>query len=204
MRIIWRLFGQRPNLSDCETLPLSHGVEAGPAPEDRRSRVERFVAHERPGPPEPDGAYQRLAAAIRAFEVFPSWLLTGLLKRTPLQVGDTFGSCFHTHLGVDLFFAGRVTHSFDEFADGLWRAGFAFQTVQGHPAIGEERFCVEKIVSTGAVRLRIESWSRPALWQTRLAAPFLRWIQTRAVNAALDRMSRLTAQPSRLRCLPLA
>lgn len=191
MRIIWRCFGQRPRLLDVEHLPLSSDVEAGPRPDDRISRVERVLAHERPGPPESDGPYRRLASAIRAYEVFPPRLLTGIVPRAPLQLGDTFASCFHPLPGIDLFFAGRVTQSSDDLADGVWRAGFAFRTVRGHPMIGEEGFWVEKEPDTGAVRLRIESWSRPASWLTRLGRLLVRRLQTRAVEAALDRLARL-------------
>jgi hypothetical protein len=194
MRILWRWFGQQPRLSDCYQLPLSPGVEAGPRAGDRIGRAERLIAHEQPGAPEPGGSYQRLARAIRAYDVFPPRLLTGVVPRTPLQAGDTFGSCFHFFPGIDLFFAGRVTHSFDAFADGVWQAGFAFQTVQGHPAVGEEGFRVEKNPATGTVRVRIESWSRPALWLTRLGAPFMRGLQTWAVEAALDHLSRQATQ----------
>jgi hypothetical protein len=198
VRIIWRMFGQQPRLTECERWPLSPGVEAGAQPGDRLGRAERLVAHERPGPPQPDGPYQRLARMIRAFEVFPPRLLTGVLWRVPVQAGDTFGSCFHLFPGLDLFFAGRVTHSFDEFSEGVWRAGFVFQTVQGHPAIGEERFCVEKDPVRGVVRVRIESWSRPGTWLTRLGSPFMRWLQTWAVKAALDYLTErvsLSGQP---------
>lgn len=186
MRILWRLFGQRPCLDAAQRWPLSPGVESGPQPSDRLGRAERLLIHERPGLPEPNGPYRQLARALRAYDVFPPRLLTGIVPRTPLQPGDTFGSCFHVLPGVDLFFAGRVTDSFDEFAGGVWRAGFGFQTVQGHPAIGAERFRVEKDLATGAVRVFIESWSRPGSWLTRLAGPLLRRLQTWAVHAALD------------------
>jgi hypothetical protein len=193
VQILWRIFGQQPRLTACERWPLSPGVEDGPQPGDRRASIERLITHEAPGAPEPGGPYPRLAGAIRAFEVFPPRLLTGVLRRVPVQAGDTIGSCFHALPGVDLFFPGRVLQSFDEFRDDMWRAGFTFRTVQGHPLIGEECFCVEKDPASGAVSVRIESWSRPALWLTRLATPFLRRLQTRAVNAALDHLSRLAS-----------
>jgi hypothetical protein len=194
VRIIWRIFGQRLNLYACERWPLSDGVEAGPQAGDRIGRAERLMGHEPPGSPEPNGLYQRLARVIRAYDVFPPRLLTGVLRRTPVESGDTFGSCFHVLPGIDLFFAGRVTQVFDEFTDGCWRAGFAFRTVQGHPLIGEEKFQVEKDAETGAVQVRIESWSRPALWFTRALSPFMRWLQTWAVNAALDYLFHLARQ----------
>lgn len=186
MQMLWRLFGQQPRLDAVLYLPLAACGEHGPQPGDRLGRAERLLAHERPGPPETDGPYRKLARALWAYNVFPPRLLTGIVPRTPLQPGDTFGSCFHVLPGVDLFFAGRVTHTFDEFADGLWRAGLAFHTVQGHPAIGEESFLVEKEPATGAVRVRIESWSRPGLWWTRRGRTFMERVQTWAVNSSLN------------------
>ena len=102
------------------------------------------MAHEAPGDPEADGPYRRLARAVQAYEIFPLWLVSGVLRREPVEPGDTYGICYHFLPGVDLFFGGRVTESFDGPADGVWRAGFTFRTVQGHLELGEETFFVEK------------------------------------------------------------
>ena len=107
----------------------------------------------------------------------------------PVEAGDTYGICYHFLSGVDLFFGGRVTDSFDGPADGVWRAGFTFRTLRGHVELGEETFFVEKDAS-GAVRVGLRSWSRPGLWLTRLAAPYTRWVQVRACQAALDHLER--------------
>ena len=190
MRILWRCFGQKPRLSALESLPFSPGVEYGPRPGDRRDAYERVVAHEPPGEPAPDGPYRRLARAVRAYEIFPPRLVSGVLRRAPVEAGDTYGICYHFFPGVDLFFGGRATASFDGPADGVWRAGFTFRTLQGHPELGEETFFVEKDAASGAVRVGLRSWSRPGLWLTRLAAPYARWVQVRACHAALDHLGR--------------
>jgi hypothetical protein len=195
MQLIWRLFGQRPVLARLETLPLTPGVEAGPRPGDRHGLYERAVAREAPGPPEVDGPFRRLARAVLAYDIFPPRLVSGVLKRDPLQTGDTYGICYHVLPGLDLFFGGRVTAVFDGPEGAVWRAGFTLQTVRGHPVLGEETFAVTKDLQTGAVAVSLRSWSRPGLWLTRLAGPWLRRVQRRASQAALDQLQHL-ALPS--------
>ena len=78
MHIIWRCFGQQPRLETQDVRPFSPGVEQGPQPGDRRDSYERVVAHEAPGDPEPDGPFRRLARAVRAYEIFPPWLVSGV------------------------------------------------------------------------------------------------------------------------------
>jgi hypothetical protein len=188
VQILCRFLGQRPRLADLERLPISPGVGEGPRPGDARDRSGRVVAREAPGPPEPDGPYRRLARALRAYEVFPPRLVTGVLRR-PVEPGDTFGTCYHFLPGVDLFFGGRVTECFDGPAGGVWRSGWAFRTLAGHPMVGEEAFAVEKDPASGAVRVEVRSWSRPASWPARVTRPLNRRLQVRAVRAALDHLA---------------
>jgi uncharacterized protein (UPF0548 family) len=194
MRIIWRFLGQRPNLAALLALPLSPGVEAGPQPGDRRDRYERVVAQEAPGDPESNGPFERVAAAILRYDIFPPSLVRGVLPRTPVEAGDIYGICAHMLPGIGVFFGGRVRRCFREFDGDVWRAGFTFQTIVGHPMIGEETFWVEKERSTGAVKAGLYSWSRPGMWLTRLGKPILRWVQVRASNAALARLAQMAGQ----------
>jgi hypothetical protein len=194
VQIVWRFLGQRPKLAAWEHEPLSPTVEDGPRPGDRRYCSERLVAREAPGPPEPGGPFERLAGAIRAYRVFPPRLMTGLLRRAPVQAGDTFGFCYHFLPGIDLFFAGRVAAFFDGRDGDTWRAGFRFRTVRGHPAVGEEEFWVEKDPADGGVRVGLRSWSRPGTRLTRLGAPFMRWSQVRASRAALRHLAQIAGQ----------
>ena len=195
MKIIWRLLGRRPDLSAFAARPLTPGVEAGPRPGDRRDRYERVVAQEAPGDPEPGGPCERLADAILSYRIFPPALVSGVLARAPVQPGDTYGICYHFLPGVDLLFGGRVTHSFRGRDGDVWRAGFTFQTVAGHPMVGEETFWVEKDRATGTVKAGLHSWSRPGTWLTRLGKPLLRRVQVRASHAALAQMAK-TAGPT--------
>ena len=194
MQILWRCFGQRPRLETLDAVLFSPGVEEGPRPGDRRDSYERVVARERPGELAPDGPYRRLARAVRAYEIFPPRLVSGVLRRAPIEAGDTYGICYHFLPGLDLFFGGRATASFDGPDGGVWRAGFTFRTLRGHPELGEETFFVEKDAATGEVRVGLRSWSRPGMWLTRLLSPYTRRVQVRACYAALDHLERTARQ----------
>jgi uncharacterized protein (UPF0548 family) len=189
MQILWKIFGQQPSLTPWEQRPFWPGAQGGPGPGDRRGVYERAVAVERPGPPETAGSFRQMARAILGYQVFPPRLVTGILRRTPVEPGDTVGICYHLTWGVDLFFAARVVACFDESADGLWRTGFTYRTVVGHPVLGEETFSVEKDLATGAVRVALRSWSRPGIFLARLFAPVLRLFQGHASRAALDHLA---------------
>lgn len=92
MQMIWRCFGQQPRRESLDGLPFSPGVEEGPRPGDRRDSYERVVAHEAPGEPETGGPYRRLARAVRAYEIFPPRLATGVLRRTRSSRATLTGS----------------------------------------------------------------------------------------------------------------
>lgn len=163
----------------------------GPRPGDRRDRYERVVATEPPGPPEADGPFARVARAIHSYQVFPPALIEGVLARSPVEVGDTIGVVCHFLPALDLFFAARVVDRFHDRQGPLWRSGFTYRTLEGHPECGEETFVVEKDELSGQVLAALRSWSRPGLMLTRLAGPFTRWYQVRANHQALDNLQRV-------------
>jgi len=112
-------------------------------------------------------------------------VVSPVLLRSPIQVGDTVGIQYHFLPGLDLFFAARVLDCFDGPRDGVWRTGFMYRTLVGHPELGDETFSVEKDMAAGTVVAALRSWSRPGTGLTRLAAPFTRYAQIRANRAAL-------------------
>jgi len=70
-------------------------------------------------------------------------------------------------------------------ADAFDVAAFAYGTLPGHVAHGEERFSVRHDPSTDAVEFEIFAFSRPAIALTRLGYPLVRRIQRRfAADAA--------------------
>lgn len=57
------------------------------------------------------------------------------------------------------------------------RRGFAYGTLPGHPASGEERFAVHYDPAGDAVYAEIAVFSVPATWWSRLGAPIMRRVQ---------------------------
>jgi uncharacterized protein (UPF0548 family) len=181
-------------LADWERRPVWPGVASGPDLRDHRDAFERVVGREPPGPPLADGPLRRAAAAILAYRVFPAWLLTPVLRRAPLEAGDTVGAVYHP-LGPRLggiFFASRVARRFDGVSDDgrAWEVGFTYRTLEGHPELGEETFSVEKDLATGEVQVALRSWSRPGLMLSRALRPIVRLLQVRGTEAALTALAR--------------
>lgn len=203
-------FARRPGLDDLaawETRPLAPGVERGPDPADHQEAFERVVAHEPPGPPLEDGPMRRAGAAILAYRIWAEWLLTPVLRRAPIETGDTIGAFYHP-LGARLggiFFASRAVERFDgPTAEGhTWRVGFTYRTLAGHPEFGQETFSAEKDLASGQVLVALRSWSRPGQPLSRALAPVARLLQVRANDAALTFLAKvaggLAGQPRRRR-----
>lgn len=64
------------------------------------------------------------------------------------------------------------------------RIGFAYGTLPGHPASGEESFLVEHL-SDDSVWIVVRAFSRPSTWYYRLGSPVLRIFQARATKRYL-------------------
>jgi hypothetical protein len=191
VQILWRFLGQRPSLKEWQARSIAQAVALSPQAGDNRDVHERVVAQEAPGPPEPSGAFRALTKAIRAYRIFPEGIVERVLASEPVEVGDTVGASYHAIPGMDLFFASRVTAVLDDRIGDIWRAGFTYQTLIGHPELGEETFSVEKEDATGRITVALRSWSRPGSWLTWVAYPYARCCQLRAGNAALDHLEKL-------------
>jgi uncharacterized protein (UPF0548 family) len=194
LQLILPALGQSPGLEAWEKRPLWPGIEDGPGRGDRQDAYEREVDVEAPGAPEPGGVHRRTADAILRYDIFPPGLVRPVLRHTPVQVGDTVGICYHQALGLDLFFAARVVACFDEEKDGVWRTGFTYRTLVGHPEYGEETFSAEKDMATGRVIVALRSWSRPGTVLALMCGPWVRRQQVRASHAAVEHLAR-TAKP---------
>lgn len=190
MQVVFSFLGQKPLLEPLERAEFHAGVEHGPGPRDNRDVYERVVALEASGEPEANGPFRRVADAILRYDIFPRWLVNGVLGHAPLETGDTVGICYHFVPGIDLFFAARVIERFDERAGQLWRTGFTYRTLRGHPELGEETFSVEKEWATGKVTVALRSWSRPGILLAWLGYPFTRLIQKLASREALNHLQR--------------
>ena len=154
-----------------------------PGPRDHHDRYERRLGQEDPGPPGPQ--FRRIAKSILEYRVFPTTLIQAVKAPGPLVAGDIVGVRFVALPLVDLFFACRVLRGVAEMEEGRWCEGFVYQTLEGHPERGEERFAVEKELETGVLWGRLSSWSGPGLWLTRLGEPAVRRLQRYANSRAL-------------------
>lgn len=76
----------------------------------------------------------------------------------------------------------RVVYLLDEPA----RAGFAYGTLHGHPARGEEAFIVTR--GGGRVVFHVIAFSQPGLLLARLGAPVARAVQVRTITSYLRAM----------------
>jgi hypothetical protein len=189
--IHWLRNGSRPTGLDAwEERQVPAAVEAGPGPRDARDEHAREIAVEEPGAPEAAGPHRAAAERILRFEVFPPEMVLPVLRRAPVRPGDAVGAAYRLAPGIDIFFASRVSAVFDGPEDGVWRTGFTYRTLAGHPFSGEETFAVEKDMATGAVRAVIRSWSRPQQFFARLLRPIARRIQLRAGEKAAEHVQR--------------
>lgn len=73
------------------------------------------------------------------------------------------------------------------------RAGFAYETLPGHPEHGRESFVVTRVRDDASgvddVWFTVEAYSRPAAWYARLGGPVSRMIQLRYANKYLLAMA---------------
>lgn len=153
-------------------------------PDPNHDRLTITLAKEREGPPEPGGAFEILAQAVLSYDVFGARIGRPIVKRSPVQVGDTIGLVFQPLPFLGMFFASRVVEVFnlEESVEG-WRSGFVYQTLESHPEVGEEIFAIIK-QPDGSVVFHLEAWSRPNLWYVKLFAPLARLIQRHAAACA--------------------
>lgn len=175
--------------------------QARPLPELRapdwafRDHMSVTLAQEPPGPPLPQGPFERVERSIFGYRIFGPGIGLPVLACEPLQLGDTVGLRYRFLPGLDLFFASRVIELFHRQGEPQLRSGFVYRTLPQHPETGEETFEVSKDLVTGEVRLTIHAWSHPGMWLAWLILPLGRAIQHRAARHARSFLSQV-ANPS--------
>ncbi|GLC25948.1 DUF1990 family protein [Roseisolibacter agri] len=105
----------------------------------------------------------------------------------PIAPGTTVAVVVR-HYGFWSLNACRIVHAFDDEADGVRRAGFAYGTLPAHGAVGEERFTVEWHRADDAVWYDLYAFSRPRHLLARLGRPFARALQRRFARASKQAM----------------
>lgn len=162
-------------------------------PDPFHDRLEVSLATESAGEPEDNGPFMRVERSVLSYRIFGPEIGRPVLDGTPVQSGDTIGLEYRLLGLLRLFFASRVVEVFvrEPVEDG-WRSGFVYQTLEGHPELGEEIFEVTKHRG-GAVTFRIEAWSRPNLWYVKLFTFWARTIQRAAAQSAAKNLSQVAA-----------
>ncbi len=194
MNIVLTFLGQRPDLSIWEKRDFSPGVQAGAQVSDNRDHHSLLAGIESPGSPDANGPFRRVATSISKYQIFPPRLVEPVLRKTPISLGDTVGLSYRWFPGVQLFMACRVIDVFDGPNNDTWRAGFTYRTLEGHVALGEETFLVEKELTSGKVRVSLKSWSRPSHWLMRIGYPYGRWCQLQAGRAAVAHLQKIAIE----------
>lgn len=71
--------------------------------------------------------------------------------------------------------------------DSADHAGYAYETLPGHPERGREAFYVTR--GEGLVEFTVMAFSQPAVWYSRLGGPVTRIVQNRYTNKYLSAMA---------------
>lgn len=178
--------GMRPALERWKSKAIHPQAPKDAVPSPFHDLMEVTMAQEEPGEPEENGAFRKLSDAVLHYDVFGPRIGETCLEHTPVREGDTIGLAYRFLPSLRLFFASRVVHVFEnELTENGWRTGFVYQTLIGHPELGEEIFEVIKL-REGPVVFRLEAWSRPNLWFVKLFTPWARLIQKRAARCARE------------------
>ena len=134
---------------------------AGVDPHWRHDELRFAIARERPGPPEPHGAWQRARRAVDAYEFSdPSVIRAVYDAEAPLLGRDML---LEGRWGMLRFYMGvRVTAVVDEERPGATVWGWAYETLEGHLECGRMSYEVVKEHATGEVQLDVRAVSRGA------------------------------------------
>jgi uncharacterized protein (UPF0548 family) len=127
-------------------------------------------------------------SAIRAWEMFNIGWVRLLPQNAPITAGANVAVVIH-HFGFWSKNASRIVYVIEEER----RFGFAYGTLQQHAERGEERFTVEWNEKDDSVVYDILAFSRPGLWQTRIANPIARMLQKRFARDSMAAMKQAVA-----------
>jgi uncharacterized protein (UPF0548 family) len=120
--------------------------------------------------------FDRAVSAVKQWKMFDMPWIDLCWPNAPMEPGATV-AVLVSHLGFWSLNACRIVYVIEEHG-GVEKYGFAYGTLPGHAAIGEERFTVEFDKNDGAVWYDILAFSRPKAL-SRLAYPFTRSLQRR-------------------------
>lgn len=120
--------------------------------------------------------FDRAIAAVRQWKMFDMPWVELCWPNMPIEPGATVAVVV-SHLGIWSLNACRIVYVIEEVGS-MEKFGFAYGTLPGHAASGEERFTVEFDTNDEAVWYDILAFSRPKALAL-LAYPFTRYLQMR-------------------------
>jgi uncharacterized protein (UPF0548 family) len=120
--------------------------------------------------------YSTACEAIRHWKMLPPEIAAVWPEAAPIVAGQEVIVRLRS-LGLSALGPCRIVYVVDEQQAEAARFGFAYGTLPGHLASGEERFLVEWTAHDDAVWYELTAFSRPAAWWTWLTLPVLRAAQ---------------------------
>jgi len=136
-----------------------------------RYRSRSILGQEPPGPPQPDGIFERARAAVVDYEFSDPDIVRGHFEPDAPLLGRRMLLELRA-VRVLRYLAGVVVGDVrDERDEDGSTFGFRYETLEGHIEAGVEWFLVDKDHETGIVTFRIEASWRPAQfpnWWSRL------------------------------------
>jgi len=136
--------------------------------------------------------FERAAAALRAWQMFPAGWTEIIPAAAPQRVGGCVAILFRIG-GVWWLSAARIVYEVDDAGEGVQRRiGFAYGTLPGHVECGEERFTVTRH-DDDTVSYDLQAFSRPRHLLARLGKPVARAYQRRFVRQSLAAMQQRAA-----------
>ena len=134
-----------------------------------------------------DDAWRAAKAALQQWAMFPENWTRVHLRPSPVEGAQVMVS--FRLLGLWWAAPARIVYTLDE-PD---RFGFAYGTLPGHLAHGEESFSVERN-ARGEVFYVLRAFSRPSFWGARLLPAFMRAQQRRFQRESAAAMQRWVAE----------
>jgi hypothetical protein len=132
---------------------------------------EATVAAEGPGPPEPDGPFERGRVVVANYAFSDPRIVIGHFDPAVPLDGRRMLLEMRAFRALHYLAGVVVGATRSEAADGQTVFGFRYDTLEGHIEEGAEWFLLTKDHATGAVRFRIEAAWRPGQfpnWWSRL------------------------------------
>lgn len=135
------------------------------------------VDHTRVELGEGEEVFRSANAALRRWQQFRLGWLEAWASDTPIETGAVVAIVAHA-IGMWWLNPCRIVYVVDE-SGPISRFGFAYGTLPGHVATGEERFLIEWNRADNSVWYDILAFSRPNHFLSRLGNPVVRRLQKR-------------------------